>query len=279
MTDDAAAALNRPEPLQHVETWAESMAQVLGQISGSPLACSAFTDAPAGLAPGSDNDLWMVCACAGGLRGELSFRLPAASVLRLAQIFLSEPPAPEAQLLPDHREAAIELVRQVAGLVTTALRAPWGEVQLRLDPAAGAPSWPAASTFYLRAGEDSAAPTLVEMHLSAALAAALRAEKTKPEESVATPAATVLPGPEDSSVKLDLLMDVELAVTLRFGSRRLRLRDVLDLAPGAVIELDRQVDEPIDALLDGRLLARGEVVVLDGNYALRVTEVAPANPV
>jgi flagellar motor switch protein FliN/FliY len=72
-------------------------------------------------------------------------------------------------------------------------------------------------------------------------------------------------------------MDVELAVTLRFGSRRLLLREVLDLIPGSVVDLDRQVEEPVDILLDGRLIARGEVVVLDGNYGVRVTEVAPAS--
>jgi flagellar motor switch protein FliN/FliY len=68
-------------------------------------------------------------------------------------------------------------------------------------------------------------------------------------------------------------MDVELAVTLRFGSRRLLLRDILELNSGAVVELDRQVHEPVDLLLDGRVLARGEVVVVDGNYGLRVSKV------
>jgi len=71
-------------------------------------------------------------------------------------------------------------------------------------------------------------------------------------------------------------MDVELGVTLRFGRRRLLLREVLDLNSGSVIDLDRQVEEPVDMLLDGRVVARGEVVVMDGNYGLRVTEVAPA---
>jgi flagellar motor switch protein FliN/FliY len=72
-----------------------------------------------------------------------------------------------------------------------------------------------------------------------------------------------------------VLVDVELAVTLRFGSRRMLLREVLDLSPGIVVELDRQVQEPVDMLLDGRVVARGEVVLLDGNYGLRVTEIAP----
>jgi len=72
---------------------------------------------------------------------------------------------------------------------------------------------------------------------------------------------------------LDLVLNVELNVTLRFGQRLLTLREVLDLATGSVVELDRQVDEPIELLLDGKVIARGEAVVVDGNYGLRVTEV------
>jgi flagellar motor switch protein FliN/FliY len=72
---------------------------------------------------------------------------------------------------------------------------------------------------------------------------------------------------------LDLVLNVELNVTLRFGQRLLSLREVLDLATGSVVELDRQVDEPIELLLDGKVIARGEAVVVDGNYGLRVTEV------
>ena len=75
------------------------------------------------------------------------------------------------------------------------------------------------------------------------------------------------------SNQLDLLMDVELDVTLRFGRRSMLLREVLELDAGSVVELDRQVQEPADLLLDGRLIARGEVVVLEGNYGLRVLEI------
>lgn len=72
---------------------------------------------------------------------------------------------------------------------------------------------------------------------------------------------------------LDLVLDVELDVTLRFGQRLLTLREVLDLTSGSVIELDRQVEEPVELLLEGKVIARGEAVVIDGNYGLRVTEV------
>ena len=72
---------------------------------------------------------------------------------------------------------------------------------------------------------------------------------------------------------LQLVMDVELNVSLRFGQCQLPLRDVLDLTSGSVIELDRDVDDPVELLLDGKVIARGEAVIVDGNYGLRVTEI------
>jgi flagellar motor switch protein FliN/FliY len=75
---------------------------------------------------------------------------------------------------------------------------------------------------------------------------------------------------------LKLVMDVELNVSLRFGQRQLPLREVLELSSGSVIELDRLVDEPVELLLDGKLVARGEAVIVDGNYGLRVTEIPQA---
>jgi flagellar motor switch protein FliN/FliY len=75
-----------------------------------------------------------------------------------------------------------------------------------------------------------------------------------------------------------MLMDVQLTMTMRFGSRQMLLREVLDLNPGAVVELDRRVQEPVDLLLDGKLVARGEVVVIDGSYGLRITDVTALGP-
>ena len=72
---------------------------------------------------------------------------------------------------------------------------------------------------------------------------------------------------------LGLMLDIELNVLLRFGQRQLTLREVLDLTCGSVVELDRRVDEPVELLLDGRVIARGEAAIVDGNYGLRVTEI------
>jgi flagellar motor switch protein FliN/FliY len=73
--------------------------------------------------------------------------------------------------------------------------------------------------------------------------------------------------------ELGRVIDVPLTVTLRFGQRNMRLREVLELNTGALVELDRQVEDPVDLILDERVIARGEVVIVDGNYGLRVTEI------
>jgi flagellar motor switch protein FliN/FliY len=73
---------------------------------------------------------------------------------------------------------------------------------------------------------------------------------------------------------IGLLCDIELDATLQFGSREMPLREVLELGPGDVVELDRHVSEPVDLVVGDRIVARGEVVVVSGNFALRITEVA-----
>ncbi len=71
-----------------------------------------------------------------------------------------------------------------------------------------------------------------------------------------------------------MLFDIELDAMLQFGSRELPLREVLELGPGDVVELDRHVSEPVDLVIGDRIVARGEVVIVSGNFALRITEVA-----
>jgi len=72
---------------------------------------------------------------------------------------------------------------------------------------------------------------------------------------------------------LDLLHDVEMEVTAELGRTRMSVRDLLSLAPGTVIELDRLAGGPADLLVNGRLIARGEVVVIDENFGIRITEI------
>jgi len=73
---------------------------------------------------------------------------------------------------------------------------------------------------------------------------------------------------------MDLLLDVELEASLRFGSREMPLSQVVELGPGDVVQLDRHISDPVDLVVGDKIIARGEVVLVNGNFGLRVTEVA-----
>ena len=75
---------------------------------------------------------------------------------------------------------------------------------------------------------------------------------------------------------IERLLEVELDVVVRFGVTNVPLRDVVRMGVGTMIELNRAVDEPVELLVNGRQLARGEVVVVDGYYGVRITEISPA---
>jgi flagellar motor switch protein FliN/FliY len=72
---------------------------------------------------------------------------------------------------------------------------------------------------------------------------------------------------------LDMLHDVEMEVSAELGRTRMSVRELLSLTPGAIIELDRAAGSPADLLVNGRLIARGEVVVVDENFGIRITEI------
>jgi flagellar motor switch protein FliN/FliY len=72
---------------------------------------------------------------------------------------------------------------------------------------------------------------------------------------------------------LDGLLDIDLDANIRFGTREMSLAELLEIAPGAVIPLDRQVSDPVDLIIGNKVVARGEVVLIQGKFGLRVTEV------
>ncbi|MGO8775406.1 MAG: FliM/FliN family flagellar motor switch protein [Terracidiphilus sp.] len=129
--------------------------------------------------------------------------------------------------------------------------------------------------FQLRSG-DRAWTVLVRDELRAAeaqaQAAAPPASRAEDRDARAASAPlTPLPG---LTPGLELLLDVELEASLRFGAREMPLGEILDLGPGDVVELDRHVADPVDLIVGDKIVARGEVVLVNGNFGLRVTEVA-----
>lgn len=77
----------------------------------------------------------------------------------------------------------------------------------------------------------------------------------------------------EGSSGLERLLDIEIEANIRFGAREMTLAELLEIGPGAVIALDRQVTDPVELIIGDKVVARGEVVLVQGKFGLRVTEV------
>src|SRR5579883_3092967 len=160
-----------------------------------------------------------------------------------------------------------EIFERAAAQLTTSVGLPHS---LQEVSAASPAAMESAPSLWLRL--NSSPIFLLELQLDPRFASALSpaaAAPVAPPPQFPPPLAST----PDSGDRLEVLRHVELAVRLRFGGRRMLLKDILDLCAGSIVELDQQVQEPVELLLDGRVIALGEVVVVDGNYGLRVTEV------
>ena len=82
-----------------------------------------------------------------------------------------------------------------------------------------------------------------------------------------------VPSNLDLGENIDLLMDVPLQVTVELGRSKRSLKDILDLSVGSVITLDKLVGEPVDVVVNGKLVAKGEVVVAEDNFAVRILDI------
>ncbi len=198
----------------------------------------------------------------GSLCGECFVEVSKLHVAELAAKILGQPAMAFAN---EHGEAWAAVIASATTALNAALLGAYGEVTFKVDKVEEVALVEMfAVPLCVSQGTESEVP--MQLYFEDRLLEALSAASTAPSSDEAGQA-SIDPN------NLKLVMDVELNVSLRFGQCQLPLREVLDLASGSVIELDRDVDDPVELLLDGKVIARGEAVIVDGNYGLRVTEI------
>jgi flagellar motor switch protein FliN/FliY len=245
-----------------LELWSNGLSQVLSQITGKPFRLVLTNKGLEEYAAPLETDIWILATAEGAIRGEMALRVPQASCLKFAELFTGEASGTDPDNLAMAKEALLELFRQLAGQVATSAKPPFGDIQLRLETKS-APTWPDAAVAWLRSDEAGLPSLSTELKISAALLAALRSRE----------AARQAPDPLPTEGTLKALMDVQLAVSLRFGRRRMQLREILELRSGTVVELDREIQQPVELLPGEKTIALGDVVLVDGNFGFRVNEV------
>lgn len=212
---------------------------------------------PAGQLPETGESLCCQVEVQGGMKGSFWIVVEASA---LARIFVSARITPEE---PDgERDAQLwhGIVRQVAAKAAKAASKDAGAVvSIASVNVTQCPPGLAFVAYEIRFGEVTARVAFADQSRPA----------TEAKAQANTGTDTVLP------VRgVELLLDVELEASLRFGSKEMPLSDVLELGPGDVVQLERHISDPVDLIVGDKIVARGEVVLVNGNFGLRVTEVA-----
>jgi len=258
----AAAPTPSLEVQEYARTWAVSLASAQQAIPGAT--GEIFTQAPPRATDIDQQDLWITATSQDDPGGLITFRIDRKTMLRLAGASGSRTAEASADPTDATRAALLEWVRRaVEGVNASAPHQGKGAFLVEFRDSAQENKAVALWLEFSGGAED---PAVVEFWLDNVILKRLLSPNKSPIPS--TKSVT-----ETKEAKLGMLMGVELSVTLRFGGSRMLLKDILDLCAGSVVELDQEVQEPVDLLLDGKLIARSEVVVVDGNYGLLVSEV------
>jgi flagellar motor switch protein FliN/FliY len=267
-TKDLAEATYRP----FSQAFFSALVAAISEASGSSWLVAAVPDAQS--TAEESQPVRMNLMLEGDLRGEFLLEFRRAAAVSLAAKLLQQPAG---EFGTEQSEAVLKCVEAGMSQFCSAVAEEYGtftsKASIVTEPASDS-----ANVAEVTAADDGGNRISFLMYLNPALAEALslHAKKASADESDGNsrnPARKKEGESNPEQLNLQLVMGVELNVTLRFGQRQLALREVLELTSGSVIELDRQVEEPVELLLEGKVIARGEAVVIDGNYGLRVTEV------
>lgn len=172
----------------------------------------------------------------------------------------------------DIRSTYLEIVNQsLSGVASAVSTRASKEISCVEGRSAPPPALPGASaySFEITLGEQ-AFPLLAFFSASIANASDVAvqvAAKVAPEDRAPVAGPLAKPG------SIDLLLDVELPVSVSFGRAQLMLKDVIKLTTGSIVELNRALSEPVEVIVNNCVIARGEVVVIEGNYGIRIKQV------
>jgi flagellar motor switch protein FliN/FliY len=233
-----------------------------------------------------------------GLNGTLFFSLPLKEGTILVDLMLGGEGAAADELVGDSKDALAETFNQVMGSANQTLSDLAGETFaianveiLAVAPEAAAftehMGQGAFQDIALATSQDSLNttihllfPDLLFQQLKRKLG--FGEAPAAPAPAPAAPAAQapaptrhvpVAAGPAHDTGNLDLLLDIQLPVVVRMGQTEMQMGELLKLTPGSILELNRSADAPVELLVNGKLIAKGEVVVVDGNFAFRITEI------
>jgi flagellar motor switch protein FliN/FliY len=220
--------------------------------------------------PPAQADGWaLTFTAAGDLVGTITAWMDGAGSALLAKRVTSMDDAPGDDVVADMLK---EMWSQATGALS--VKEPFTGVKLTLDgPALAAAGDRQLGTAYTIA---FAADGSAQVAVSGAVQAAERATAAAPPaRAIAVQARQV---PAAAAANLDVVLDIDLPLIVRFGRTLMTLKTLAALGPGSILDMGRSPDEPVEILVGEQVIARGEVVIAGGNYGVRITDlVSPSD--
>ncbi|MGH9467208.1 MAG: FliM/FliN family flagellar motor switch protein [Terriglobales bacterium] len=257
-------------PASYAEVWAAAALETIQSLTGDPR----WQQAPAPAESGDPVvEIVAFVELSGACNGIQQMKLHRSDGRAWAQLLVppgADAPRTRSSPLDDaERDALADVLRRIVSAAAAGLQAHgWGEVTVELRHLG--PLRRAVESASNGETLSFAHPEGPRLGFTMSYDAALREQVGQRPHTEAEHAAAGVRAHMTSTTRFDMLLDVELDVTLRFGNRQMLLHDIAELTPGSVLELDRQIDDPVELLVGGKIIAWGEVVVVDGNYGLRV---------
>jgi flagellar motor switch protein FliN/FliY len=221
---------------------------------------------------------------ARGFSGGHTLIVPQAGALALAQAAGGEPAAGGPGLTSASEDALKQTVSEMLTAATAtlgpALKRPlsFGPVALTLAEGADAlpsdlvdardPAWTIRFTASSADGFQAQLLLTVPTALAQEIAAAMPVTGAGEPEGLGT---------DQAAARLDLILDISLPVTVELGRARMQIQDILKLGPGSIIELEKSAGDPVELFINDRPIAKGEVVVIDENFGIRLTSIVTAS--
>lgn len=225
-----------------------------------------FTLEPPATSTSGEDSMWFCCDFKPEHFGSIGFGLRRASALAVGYRLLSAKGRPSDH---DHHalHATTHLMGQFAALLAARVSARLKIALTSADCLQGIAGPASPESFEVPFPPVYGQNHVLKVCPSAELRSALINSSGRADNSA------LVTGSQTAARNLDLLLDLEMPVSVSFGSTRLALKDVAKLTSGSVIELNRCVSEPVEIIVNNCAIARGEVVVANGNFAVRVQQV------
>ena len=228
---------------------------------------------------------------ARGLTGAHWLILGQAGALLLGHALAGDEGAEALEFLPSHEEAIGETVNQILGAASSAIAPMLGRSlgfePVKLHMVDDATTLPPELTAQLErlwlVGAEATGPDGLRVAFKLTIGTDLAREiVTLSVSNLASQAGDTTgetDGPSGTNGQpssLGLILDVTLPVSVELGRARMQIQDILKLVPGSIVELDKSAGDPVDILINDRPIARGEVVVIDENFGVRLTSIVTA---